>query len=354
MLRTIKKYIKYELSVRRIISSLPNRRKSGVDRGQIKSIFRNVTRFPITTSWHDAYASVNGINSSLYIPGSIFYSVIEGCLNRRDLVLAFEDKNYYTLTILGFEDSLSFVRNINGVWTSPDFDEITVEDAEKLIQQQLAEDGAFFVKPSILSGGGKAVIKVSPEFAKSDLAKLLQTNYISDFVCQRPIRQATEMAQLHPKSVNTLRIVTLHLNGRVSTVSTVLRMGRGNSDVDNQASGGISAGVNQKGQVNDFAVDKAGRKLDIHPDSKIAFSEVKIPNFEAILEQVESLHKRIFHFKMISWDVAIGENLQPIFIELNLKGQEINFHQFNNGPLFGDRTLEVLKEVQKVRSQNDS
>ena len=51
------------------------------------------------------------------------------------------------------------------------------------------------------------------------------------------------------------------------------------------------------------------------------------------------------HFRLISWDIALDKNNNPIIIEANLKYGEIDFHQLNNGPLFGDDTKEILNEV---------
>ena len=49
--------------------------------------------------------------------------------------------------------------------------------------------------------------------------------------------------------------------------------------------------------------------------------------------------------RLISWDLAIDENAQPLLIEGNLTFGELDFHQMCNGPIFGDLTEEVLKDV---------
>ena len=41
----------------------------------------------------------------------------------------------------------------------------------------------------------------------------------------------------------------------------------------------------------------------------------------------------------------MGEDDEPILIEANLCDGELDFHQLNNGPIFGDETEDVLKEV---------
>lgn len=36
---------------------------------------------------------------------------------------------------------------------------------------------------------------------------------------------------------------------------------------------------------------------------------------------------------------------EPVLIEANLCSGELDFHQLNNGPIFGDETKEILMEV---------
>ena len=49
--------------------------------------------------------------------------------------------------------------------------------------------------------------------------------------------------------------------------------------------------------------------------------------------------------RLISWDFAIDENGEPMLIEMNISYGELDFHQLCNGPIFGDKTEDVLNEV---------
>ena len=49
--------------------------------------------------------------------------------------------------------------------------------------------------------------------------------------------------------------------------------------------------------------------------------------------------------KMISWDFAVDESGEPVLIEMNINYGELDFHQLCNGPIFGDQTKEIVKEV---------
>ena len=54
------------------------------------------------------------------------------------------------------------------------------------------------------------------------------------------------------------------------------------------------------------------------------------------------LATRLGHFRVVSWDIAVGANYEPILIEFNAFTQSIDYHQLNNGPLFGEFTDEVI------------
>ena len=75
-----------------------------------------------------------------------------------------------------------------------------------------------------------------------------------------------------------------------------------------------------------------------HPDSKVKFSSVIIPDFEKKVEDVIRLHWKIPQFRLLSWDTAIDENNDPVLIEVNMHSGQLDFLQFNNGPVFGDDT----------------
>jgi hypothetical protein len=98
--------------------------------------------------------------------------------------------------------------------------------------------------------------------------------------------------------------------------------------------------------LKSFAIDKNFFKYDIHPFTKASFSKKEIPMYNNIIETVIKLHNELNYFNMVSWDLALDKTGEVNLIELNLSGQGINFHQLNNGPLFGDMTSDVLAQVQ--------
>ena len=138
--------------------------------------------------------------------------------------------------------------------------------------------------------------------------------------------------------------MSLIMNGKVNILSTVLRMGVNGNKVDNASAGGITCGVLENGQLKDVGYSADGIKYDKHPQGYI-FSNCVIPNYEKAIHMVKICHERMGHFRLVSWDIAIDEDGEPVLIEANLRNGECDFHQYNNGPLFGELTEQVLDEV---------
>ena len=59
---------------------------------------------------------------------------------------------------------------------------------------------------------------------------------------------------------------------------------------------------------------------------------------------MKTLHHQAPFFKLISWDIGIDKDDEPVLIEYNCHGQSIDF-QAVNGPLFGEYTEEVLQSA---------
>ena len=176
--------------------------------------------------------------------------------------------------------------------------------------------------------------------------------YDKNYIVQELVKQNEDLNKIHSKSINTIRVISLLRNGEVIILSSVLRMGMNDSRVDNFSSGGVACGIDENGCLKKYAYNKKGEKFEEHhPGFKFEGYEIK--GYEKIIEIVKEQHKRFGHFKLISWDFAINENYEPVFIEFNLKRGSVRLHQMCNGPIFGDLTDEILEEVFKNKIQLD-
>lgn len=156
------------------------------------------------------------------------------------------------------------------------------------------------------------------------------------FLLQDFVVQHEEMSRLHPQSINTIRLVTVRSlkDGCLHVMPSIMRIGAGDSVVDNTSQGGLAVGINlESGYLKKFGFykPKYGTKVTEHPDSHIVFEDFKIPFFEEAVRQAKLMHSMLPDIHSIGWDIAIGED-GPIFIEGN-DNWEITGPQTCNGGL---------------------
>ena len=156
----------------------------------------------------------------------------------------------------------------------------------------------------------------------------------SRYLVQTFISQHKLMGQLHPQSINTIRLVTARglKDGKIHILPSILRIGTGESVVDNTSQGGVAVGIDiETGYLKKYGFYKPqyGLKTDIHPDSKIRFEEFQIPYFDEVKRKAVYFHSMLPQVHSVGWDIAVGEE-GPIFVEGN-DNWEINGPQSCNG-----------------------
>ena len=156
------------------------------------------------------------------------------------------------------------------------------------------------------------------------------------YLAQSVIKQHELLASLHPQSINTLRIVTVKSlkDGVIRVFPSILRVGTGDSIVDNTSKGGICVGIDLDSaflKKYGFYKPQYGRKTPCHPDSGVVFENFKIPFLHQAIQQALYFHSMLPGIHSVGWDIAIGES-GPIFIEGN-DNWEINGPQICNGGL---------------------
>ena len=171
-------------------------------------------------------------------------------------------------------------------------------------------EGAFTLQVA----GGKIYIKET-EVTIDQLKERTEGQYL----LQERITQHPKMSELHPASVNTIRMVTFNNNGMVSVFSTVLRIGAKGKSVDNWASGGIIVSIDKQtgklGKEGMFKIGYGGR-VATHPDTNMVFEDFQIPFFDKCVKLACKLHSYFYGIHSVGWDIAITAD-GPIFIEGN-------------------------------------
>lgn len=162
---------------------------------------------------------------------------------------------------------------------------------------------------------GKGVEKITLEEntnIKDIYDNLLKNNQILIEEC---VKQNSKISSLNPSSVNTLRVVTLKKQNKVSVLFTALRIGNGKS-VDNFNNGGMFTTVNEDGIITKPAISKDGTIYDIHPLTHQKIVGFKLPNFDIALDTAKKCAALIDNVRYIGFDVVITED-SALILEAN-------------------------------------
>jgi len=230
---------------------------------------------------------------------------------------------------------------INGFWLDSEYNHIS----EKELIQSAEKYPVVFLKEATDSAGGHGVARFTMPDDREKLLKAV-TNINRNAVLQVGINQHSVMSALNPTSVNTIRVLShLTKDGQVVIRSAVVRIGQAGSFVDNASSGGFTVGVNTDGSLKEVGYDTAGKKYFTTTDGKTGLNVFKIPNYEKLAGYIEKLAWQLPMFRLLSWDIAIDNEEHFVLIEVNMHSGQLDFHQMNNGPVFGDDTESILEEV---------
>ena len=291
------------------------------------------------TDWHHYYSCLNGIQSPEYIPDGLFFPKIEPVLNPYPFSFAYSDKVAYDVFIPANNSPKTIFKIL---WDSYYDDENNLIEKEQALSYLKKIKNELVLKPTINSGGGLNIVIDSG----TNIADLLLSKKFSSesYILQEKIKQHPEMAKFHPSSLNTCKIMTARIQSEIVIIGAFMRMGRFNAKIDNGKKGGLACQVFSDGSISEFALDTFNNRFDRHPDTGLTFHGFKVPNYEKAKEFCISQHKRFMRFSLISWDIGIKNDGNPVFIEYNLKRQAIDWLQVFNGPLFGEHTSFLLKK----------
>jgi len=344
--------IDVKLKIKKIINKHPLlRNKKNRDKAYLIESRKFIQKyFPgyRNTSWHYVCSTLNGIKSIEYIPEDLFYTHILPALNNKMLKSAYTDKTAYHLFFDKKFMPKTIFKILYGRFYTEDYELVDNDDAINTISKI---EEKIVLKPAILSGGGKnVVIKNAIEIA---IILRSSSGYQQDgFIIQEYINQHETLKQFHPNSLNTLRIMTGRKNNEIIVLCSYFRTGRNNSVIDNGVAGGYMCGFSENGKLHKVAYDALFNTSEQHLDTGIAFHNVTIPGVKEARDFCKTYHKKFPYFTIISWDIAINENSQPILIEFNVGILGVAIPQIINGPIFGDNTEYFMEQYKVSKSYN--
>ncbi|MCR5635808.1 MAG: hypothetical protein K6F76_01310 [Clostridiales bacterium] len=272
-----------------------------------------------------------------FIPDNIWFSKILKHYNNVIEYRNLGDKSLQGLLVKGINAPKTILKSCFGVMYDGDFNPVDNDHAIAICRKS----GEIIVKQSWVSCGGNGVEFLDTKnMSDSDILKVFNQRK-EDFIVQEVLKQHKVLSDINNNSVNTVRIITFYHKGEVHILSSVLRMGSGESKVDNIMQGGFACKIHEDGRLDKYAVSRKSSWNTVHPGGTV-FEDVVIPNYAKMIAQIKEVAKRVPYFKILGWDLAIDEDGNAAFIEFNAMPEQ---NQKTCGPTFGDMTDEILSEV---------
>ncbi len=176
----------------------------------------------------------------------------------------------------------------------------------------------FIIKPCRGSlGEGVQVIDMAAEPSAEDLFKRLIKNYHGDFIVEELMKCCKEIAALHPKSVNTVRIPTLNYGDHIDIIHPQLRIGQGDSVVDNAGQGGVMCLLDPQTGVVIAAADKKGHRYEGKSINGIPIIGFQVPRFDECCAFARELATVVPQNRFTGWDLALTDDRGWVMIEGN-------------------------------------
>jgi hypothetical protein len=321
---------------------------------QVREYYESIGASLIAPHVHILIDDRLNIKNPSFLPDSLRKKAI-WTLNSSRMHSAYSEKTLYPVMVRTNRQPRNVLRCASGAY----FDDKNRSFAS--LPYTVLENGVeYIIKPSgtndgegvrsIIRNGDSCLLDGVPTGIANAVAP-----YGKNFVVQERIRQHPMLAQIHPRSVNTLRLVTLRWKGKIHFLGGFARFGTAESIKDNAGTGGICIGIDSNGCLMKYAVDIKGQLHYSHPTTgfDIRHNTIEIPNYESIENFVVSLHEDILHHDFVSWDIAVGTDGQPIFLEYNFGGVLWLYQLATGEPIFRELSDEVLPYVVRAAKRDD-
>lgn len=308
----------------------------------------------ISPRWHKLYATINGRYRKDYLPDVIFSAQLEPKLNPMRYAMLYSDKSMAEVIYAGV-DNVSFPETLvvkaNGFFYSLGRKIISKNEAREI----LLNEPVCVVKPLIGGSSGDGVLffdksKLSNDVYDEEIGRILDNYEDIGFIAQKKLNQHESYSILCDSSVNTIRLITYICEGVIHHARLCLRVGDGESKVDNIHAGGFVAAVTDDGVIvsEGYRLGYTDRKevFENHPVSGARFKGHILQGTSDMISAAKLLHANTPHIGMVSWDFMLDSSGRVVLVEGNYFGQAVWFAQIVHcAPIFGENSIKMLKSL---------
>lgn len=303
--------------------------------------------------WWRMYYFVTGIHDVRFIPDYFAGWLVYPYYNSKAYLPAWKDKNYYSRFLPNIPMPDTVCKKIrgrlfwNGVYHSSAESKNSLVDY--LLQYSYDNNCDFVVKPTIDTGAGKNVKKYHV-CDKSDVDALLgEWDNTNDFIIQKCVKQHELLSLYNKDSINIIRLLSWRHDNEVSILHATLRVGIPGHLTDVNFIDGEEI-VHLVSITKDGFFDR--KMLDQNGNTIAEFDScLRVPNYDLIIRIIRENHLFIDNFDIIGWDFTIDENETPICFEWNIYWPGTIYYQYAHGPLFADKTEEILSFLNTKEEQ---
>ena len=194
-------------------------------------------------TWSRIWKKEHGF--SPYFIGTMWtWSILEK-INPYDSVVSLQNKALCDIYLSQIPFPKVYVRCIDGTMYDHEMHPIDLNESIGILQ----EIDSFIIKPSIDTLCGQGVLKICKEQNMEHSRVVLDAIKKSgnNFIAQELLKQHEDISRLNPTSINTCRVTTIYINGKIS-YSVALKIGKKDSFKDNWNSS-YFIGVDPNGQL---------------------------------------------------------------------------------------------------------
>lgn len=177
--------------------------------------------------------------------------------------------------------------------------------SNKTINIFLNQNIQFIIKPKSGSKGQGIKILKSVEINK----QTIKTEF-KGYIFESLIVQHEKMDKLYSKSVNSIRIVTIHnkYTNKTKLIGATLKIGTNNSEVDNFAQGSIIVPIDIKSGITyKYGINNRSQIFLFHPNTGKQLIGLNIPNWKMLLGEINKFASIIPEVQLVGWDIAITD-----------------------------------------------
>lgn len=134
---------------------------------------------------------------------------------------------------------------------------------------------------------GQGIFKLT-QANMTDLRSFYDKCYAENYLMEECVQSCAEIAEFHPQSLNTIRVVTVSKDEKCVVFGALLRMGAGGSVIDNTHAGGVFVPINiETGRIDVPAIDGKNNKYEAHPDTGKKLSVLRFRIGRTLLRLVQ-------------------------------------------------------------------